>query len=97
MEFDPVTLRPTYRLLMGVPGSSNAFNISRRLGLSEEIIENAGSFLTQEHVHMEDVLKELEGERREYESQNREIRSLKAESERIKNELAAAAAKRKLC
>ena len=54
---------------MGVPGSSNAFNISRRLGLDDDIIENAGSFLTQEHVHMEDVLKELEGERREYETQ----------------------------
>ena len=87
VEFDPVSLRPTYRLLMGVPGSSNAFNISRRLGLDDDIIENAGSFLTQEHVHMEDVLKELEGERREYETQNREIRSLKAESERIKQEL----------
>ena len=87
VEFDPVSLRPTYRLLMGVPGSSNAFNISRRLGLDDDIIENAGSFLTQEHVYMEDVLKELEGERREYETQNREIRSLKAESERIKQEL----------
>ena len=87
VEFDPVSLRPTYRLLMGVPGSSNAFNISRRLGLDDDIIENAGSFLTQEHVHMEDVLKELEGERREYETQNREIRSLKADSERIKQEL----------
>ena len=71
VEFDPVSLRPTYRLLMGVPGSSNAFNISRRLGLSEEIVENAGKLLDQEHVHMEDVLHELEGERRQYESQNK--------------------------
>ena len=70
VEFDPVSLRPTYRLLMGVPGSSNAFNISRRLGLSEEIVENAGKLLDQEHVHMEDVLHELEGERRQYESQS---------------------------
>ena len=87
VEFDPVSLRPTYRLLMGVPGSSNAFNISRRLGLSEEIVENAGKLLDQEHVHMEDVLHELEGERRQYESQNKEIQMLRLESERIKQEL----------
>lgn len=72
---------------MGVPGSSNAFNISRRLGLSESIIENAGKLLDQEHVHMEDVLHELEGERRQYESQNKEIQTLRMESERIKQEL----------
>ncbi len=87
VEFDPVSLRPTYRLLMGVPGSSNAFNISRRLGLAEDIIENAGKLLNQEHVHMEDVLHELEGERRQYESQNKEIQTLRMESERIKQEL----------
>ena len=68
VEFDPVSLRPTYRLLMGVPGSSNAFNISRRLGLAEDIIKNAGELLNQEHVHMENVLQELDSERRRYES-----------------------------
>lgn len=88
VEFDPETLRPTYRLLMGVPGSSNAFNISRRLGLSEEIITNSGNLLKQEHIHMEDVLQGLEGERRKYESSAREAETLKSESEMLRNQLA---------
>lgn len=88
VEFDPVSLRPTYRLLMGVPGSSNAFNISRRLGLAEEIVNQAGRLLNQEHAHMENVLQELEGERRKYESSSREIEQLRLESEHLRNELA---------
>ena len=88
VEFDPVSLRPTYRLLMGVPGSSNAFNISRRLGLAEEIVEQAGQLLNQEHVHMETVLQELEGQRRRYESGSKEIEELRRESEHLRNELA---------
>lgn len=88
VEFDPVSLRPTYRLLMGVPGSSNAFNISRRLGLGEGIIEQAGRLLNQEHVHMETVLQELEGERRRYESGSKEIEELRREAEVLRNTLA---------
>ena len=88
VEFDPVSLRPTYRLLMGVPGSSNAFNISRRLGLAEEIVVQAGRLLNQEHVHMETVLQELEGERRKFESGSQEIERLRIESEHLRNELA---------
>ncbi|NCD09100.1 MAG: endonuclease MutS2 [Negativicutes bacterium] len=87
VEFDPVSLRPTYRLLMGVPGSSNAFYISKRLGLSQEILDKAGQMLTQEHLHMEDVLQNLEGERRQYELQNKEIEVMRFESEKIKQEL----------
>ena len=88
VEFDPVSLRPTYRLLMGVPGSSNAFNISRRLGLAEEIVVQAGRLLNQEHEHMETVLQELEGERRKFESGSQEIERLRIESEHLRNELA---------
>ncbi len=88
VEFDSVSLRPTYRLLMGVPGSSNAFNISRRLGLSEAIIEQAGQLLNQEHVHMENVLQELDCERRRYESGSAEIEALRKESEQLRNALA---------
>ena len=92
VEFDPVSLRPTYRLLMGVPGSSNAFNISRRLGLAEGIVAQAGRLLNQEHAHMETVLQELDSERRRYESGSREIEELRLESEHLRNELAHAKA-----
>ena len=88
VEFNPDTLLPTYRLLLGVPGSSNAFNISQKLGLSPDIIEQAGQLLTTEHVHMEQVLQGLEGERRKYEQESRELERLRYESEKLRNELA---------
>lgn len=88
VEFDQDTLLPTYRLLMGVPGSSNAFTISRKLGLSNEIIRSAGELLQQEHIHMEDVLRGLEGERKKYEAGAREVEALKQESEVLRNQLA---------
>jgi DNA mismatch repair protein MutS2 len=88
VEFDPVSLRPTYRLLMGVPGSSNAFNISSRLGLDARIVEQAGRLLNQEHAHMESVLQELDSERRRYESGSAEIETLRRESEQLRNALA---------
>jgi DNA mismatch repair protein MutS2 len=87
VEFDPVTLKPTYRLLMGVPGSSNAFYISRRLGLPERILVQAESLIGQEHANMENVLQNLEGERRQYERKNSEIENLRLEAEHLKNEL----------
>lgn len=88
VEFDQNTLLPTYRLLMGVPGSSNAFTISRKLGLSDEIIRAAGDLLQQEHIHMEDVLRGLEEERKKYETGARKIEELKLESEMLRNQLA---------
>ncbi len=85
-EFDLKTLSPTYRLLIGVPGKSNAFAISRRLGLSEEILTRAGELLEEDNVQMEDVLARLEknrqkaaSERRKAETMNRDIRALKSE------------------
>ena len=88
VEFDPETLWPTYKLLMGVPGSSNAFYISQRLGLPEEILEEAKTFISERHSNMERVLQNLEGERREYESKKSEIEALQRQAEYLKNSLA---------
>lgn len=87
VEFDAESLRPTYRLLMGVPGSSNAFNISLRLGLGEDIVKNAGQLLNQEHVHMETVLQDLDSQRKRYEQNSDEIEKLRRESEQLRNVL----------
>lgn len=80
VEFDHQTLRPTYRLLIGVPGSSNAFQISRRLGLSESIIERAKQLLNKEHGEFELVLRALEDEKREYQKYNDQLHKLAQEA-----------------
>ena len=81
-EFNVETLAPTYRVVMGIPGKSNAFAISRRLGLPEVIIEKAAARLDAENVRFEDVLTRLDQQRQAMERDRDEARKLKLEMER---------------
>lgn len=86
-EFDVETLRPTYRLLIGIPGKSNAFAISSKLGLPDYIIEKAKEQLSEHEESFEDLLTDLEDSRRTIEKEHAEIASYKKEIEQLKNKL----------
>ena len=84
-EFDVETLRPTYKLLIGIPGRSNAFAISRRLGLPEDVIDDARNRVNAESASMEAVLEQLEQTRRQLENEKTEVdRRLRAAEENEK-------------
>ena len=85
-EFNVETLQPTYKLLIGIPGKSNAFAISRRLGLSEEILKEASDLVGQSDKDFEDVLFQLEQQRQQMESARHEAERLRIETEKIKKQ-----------
>ncbi|MBQ9762418.1 MAG: endonuclease MutS2 [Oscillospiraceae bacterium] len=85
-EFDVETLRPTYKLLIGIPGKSNAFAISRKLGLSEDILKEANDLVGKSDKDFEDVLSQLEQQRQQMESARVEAERLRAETRKIKEQ-----------
>lgn len=86
-EFNVETLSPTYRLLIGIPGKSNAFAISSKLGLDENIIEDAKSRINDNDLDFEDLIASLESQRQTIEKEQLEINSYKAEIEKLKKQL----------
>ena len=85
-EFDVETLRPTYRLLIGIPGKSNAFAISKRLGLSTLIIDDAKSLVSENDVSFEEVLSQLDAQRQAMEQARIQAEQMKLEMERAKKQ-----------
>lgn len=87
VEFSVETLSPTYRLLIGIPGKSNAFEISAKLGLTEDIINYARLFVNRDSVQFEDVLTQIEESRRAAEADRDEALRLKLEADKLKKRL----------
>lgn len=86
-EFDVKTLRPTYRLLIGTPGRSNAFEISRKLGLSDSILEKASALIANDKKSFEDVIDNLEAARQDFEQKSVELQKETVELQRLREEI----------
>ena len=86
-EFDVESLRPTYRLLIGIPGKSNAFAMSKKLGLPDYIIKDASARMDADDVQFEDLLSDLEHSRITIEKERAEINAYKQEIQQLKDEL----------
>ncbi|MCL2013892.1 MAG: endonuclease MutS2 [Oscillospiraceae bacterium] len=87
-EFDIASLKPTYRLLIGAPGRSNAFAISQRLGMEQDVLKKAKEFISSESRQFDDVVQNLEQSRQSYEKELSEIKRKNQEIEKMKNEIA---------
>jgi DNA mismatch repair protein MutS2 len=87
VEFNVETLQPTYRLLLGVPGKSNAFEIARGLGLPEEVINQAGEFLTRDQVQVADLIANLEMDQRVSAQERKEAEMLRRELQEMKRRI----------
>ena len=87
VEFDIETLSPTYRLIIGTPGRSNAFEISKKLGLNDEIIQEARKLLGNEDIAFEDIISTIEKDKRDAENERDEAVRLKIEIKKLKDEL----------
>ncbi len=85
-EFDVATLRPTYRLLIGMPGRSNAFAISERLGMDKEIVERAAQLVSAENTQFEDVIESLEKSRKALENEKQQAFEQTRQAEKIRRE-----------
>ncbi len=86
-EFDVVSLKPTYRLMIGIPGKSNAFAISQKLGLDDKIIDNAKAIISTEDTRFEQMMQKLEIQNREIENRKIELDRLVSENKKINEEL----------
>ena len=89
VEFDVETLRPTYRLLLGIPGASNAFAISRRLGLSEAMVLRAKQLIQADHAQFENVINQLEQEKIMYAQRNAELREREIQVSKLEEKVRA--------
>ena len=87
VEFDIETLSPTYKVLVGVPGKSNAFDISRKLGLSETVIDEAQKHIKKENVQFEEIISHIEKDRKVSEKEKNEAVNLRIEIEEMKKKL----------
>lgn len=87
VEFDLDSLSPTYKLIIGTPGKSNAFEISKRLGLNKEILANAKSILSEDNKNFNTILEELDQNKKEMEIKNQEIEDYKKKIKKARNDL----------
>jgi DNA mismatch repair protein MutS2 len=84
VEFNIETLSPTYRVLIGIPGKSNAFEISKKLGLSDQVLDRARHFITHDSIAFEDVLKQIEDNKKASEEELNQAFRLKLEADQLK-------------